>query len=305
MANSRVPGPVGGSGGVVEIDDGTMCRYASSAPGPVGLTSSHAADLSVGDKLVEAAKRATPLLPQEMQAEFASLFSPSAIAVTAGVLTAWAASHLIGVGEAADIVVLLVGIGTIGWQAVGAARDLWNYVVIASEAKSDADLNLAASHLAHAVAVIGVTAFISLIMKGAGKGLKVVREGKVAGTEIWWEAEVDPALADHPGTAIPQGFKLKVGGRTFYIKSNATKHMAERARANASLGAYAGRVEFPISSLAAALEQAEARGDLAPLLSRKVARLGTPAQPFRVDEWELSIELVNGQLEVLHAVYKP
>src|SRR6478609_4121555 len=131
MANSRVPGPVGGSGGVVEIDDGTMCRCASSAPGPVGLTSSHLADLSVGDKLVEAAKRATPLLPHEMQAEFASLFSPGAIAVTAGVLAAWAASHLIGVGEVADFVVLLIGIGTIGWQAVGAARDLWNYVVIA------------------------------------------------------------------------------------------------------------------------------------------------------------------------------
>jgi hypothetical protein len=275
------------------------------------LTSSHVADLSVGDKLVEAAKRATPLLPHEMQAEFASLFSPGAIAVTAGVLAAWAASHLIGVGEVADFVVLLIGIGTIGWQAVGAARDLWNYVVIASEAKSDADLDLAANHLARAIAVIGVTAFISLIMKGAGKGLKVVREGKVTGTEIWWEAEVDTALGDYPGTAIPQGFKLKVGGRTFVIKPNATKHMAERARAAAqarpysTLGAYSTQTEFPISSLAAALEHAEKRGDLAPLLKGTMTRLGTEAQPFRVDEWELSIDIKNGTLEVLHAVYKP
>src|SRR5262249_53166020 len=150
---------------------------------------------------------------------------------------------------------------TTGLQGIRVARDLWDYFSIARSAASEADLQRAVGCLARAVAVTGVTAFIGLLGRAAGKGLKVLRRGKLAGrTEVWWKA--DDFGPDYPGTAIPQGFTLQVGTRTFTIKPNATKHMAEYVRGKAGVGAFAAGTEFPISSLAGALEHADESGQL-------------------------------------------
>jgi hypothetical protein len=272
-------------------------------PGILGASSA-VAGWDATRKLLEAARRAGPLLPEDMREEFAGLFSPEALATTAAALGVLIAAQAVGVGEVADAALLLIGLKVLGLQALEVGKDLADYATVAARARSDADLQQAAGHLARAVAVLGVTAVFALLMKKAGKAFKRLRRGRVPQRpEVWWEA--DQFGEDFPGTSIPKGFRLKVGNRTFVIKPNATKHMADHIRGRTGVGAYAGQVEFPLSSLAAALEEAEAGGGLRPLLRREVLRLGTPEQPFRIGDWELALEWVGGRLEVFHAVFKP
>ena len=301
MAGGRLPGAICQLRTPQVVSDGTSCRSASPYAGPLALNSG-VATWSYSEKLVEAARRAIPFLPAEMRDEFAALFTPESIGLTTALLVAWGVAHFYGVGEAADLIMLGILIASLGWQAFRVMGDLIDFVSTALGAETEADLDEAGMHLAKAVSVIGVTAFVALLTKGVAKSVRLLR-GKLPGrTGAWWEAsEFGP---NHPGTQIAQNFTLKVGNRVFKIKPNATKHMAERAIGRPNLGAYAGQVEYPISSLAGALEQAQNSGRLAPLLNGTVTRLGTQAAPFVVGDWELSLELVNGVIEVFHAVPK-
>lgn len=60
-------------------------------------------------------------------------------------LTARGASHLIGVGEVTNLVLLAVGRATIGWQVFQIVCEIKNYVSIAANARTD-DLDRAAGH---------------------------------------------------------------------------------------------------------------------------------------------------------------
>jgi hypothetical protein len=251
-----------------------------------------------------------------MQEQFAGLFSPLNIGITGAVFAAWGASHLIGVGEAADIVLLIVGAATIGWQAVRAARDIWDFVGIAVHAQTLPDLDRAADHLARAVVAIGVAAFVALIMKAGGRLLgrakvsaqAATAEGEaLAGTAgkggAWWKAR--DFGEDWPGTSVPRGFTLEVGGRTFRVTPNATKHMAENVGRLASggeldnpgvwstsPGARLAQVDYPLSSLAGALEQAAGR----------LKSLPPQRHFFKEGNWELGIDTADNPWAVYHAV---
>src|SRR5262245_45512839 len=74
------------------VDDGTSCRQPSPRPGPT-REFNRLATMPAADKLLEAMRRAAPLLPAGLRDEFLGLLSPVNVAVTAGVLAVWAASH--------------------------------------------------------------------------------------------------------------------------------------------------------------------------------------------------------------------
>src|SRR5688500_1242678 len=102
MANMRPPGVTGlkGAGAAAAVlDAGTLCRAASPGPGGGG---GGVAGWPADRKLLQAARRTTPLLPEHMRDQFAALFEPANIAITAGVLTAWLGSHYVGIGFVAD-----------------------------------------------------------------------------------------------------------------------------------------------------------------------------------------------------------
>jgi hypothetical protein len=301
------------------IDDDTMCRTATPSPAPTGAGSGLVTHWDVRTKLLEAARRAAPKLPAESCGQFAALFSSVNIRITGGVLAFWGASHFFGVGEAADVVLLGVGVVAIGGQAFVAARDLQDYLSIAAGAQTEADLDRAASHLAQAVVTIGVTAFIALVMKAGSRfvgrgglsgraatasGEAIVRPAGEAGP--WWKAY--DFGENWAGTAVPRGFVVQTGGQTFRVTINATEHMAEYAARSPSTGqlrnpgvwatspgAQFAEVEYPLSTLAGALEQA----------AQKYGNL--PPQRFpleRFGNWELGIDTQTKPWVVEHAVPK-
>jgi hypothetical protein len=299
----------------------------SPVPGPLGAGDDPVANWSIETKLLEAARRAAPKLPAESRRQFEALFSPANIGITGGVLAVWGASHLTGIGEAADLILLGVGAIALGSQAIAAGRDLASFVSIAVRAHTRAELDLAAGHLARAVVLIGVTAFIVLIFKAGkqflGRGGLSAQQATAAGEAIvpaveggpWWKAS--NFGENWPGTAVPKGFVMETGGQTFRVTINATEHMAEQAGKIAvrpgeqagkwlsagdlknpgvwstSPGARMAEVDYPLSSLAGALEQA----------ARKYGTL--PPQRFPKEmfgNWELGIDTQVKPWVVEHAV---
>jgi len=100
-----------------------------------------------------------------MQAEFAQLLTPTALATTAGVLALLAISHFFGIGEIIDIVLVVVGVAFLGVAAFDVASHLIDCVSITADATTRAELDEAAEHLAYVVAIIGVAAFLALLRK--------------------------------------------------------------------------------------------------------------------------------------------
>jgi hypothetical protein len=301
------------------VNDGTMCREVSYRPGPTRAVS-RLATMTAGERLLEAMRRAVPLLPAEMRDEFLELLAPANLALTGGVLALWAGAHAFGVGEAVDVVLLVAGGLFLGASVFRAAGELARFVRVGAGATSESEADEAARHLARFVSIVGAATCVAVVMKAAGKAAPRRLSGLVeepgGGTSIpkgdkFWEAsDFGP---DIPGTSVPQSFTLRVAGREFVIKGThdtikgargATKHMAEYAAKNATAGARYSEVAYPLSSLAAALEQVERRGELAPLLRGQVTRLGTETAPHVTGGWELSFELKDGRVEVLHAVPK-
>jgi hypothetical protein len=255
-------------------------------------------------RMERAALLSLPLFKPDLREQIKALLSPTSSAVTLGCLALWAASHLAGVGEVVDAIFLIMA----GFQGLKAAKDLYHYVTISSSATTECELRIAAEHFERGITVLGVAAILFLISKfggkAFGKGGNSASGTTIAAEETAW-FEVEEVGANVRSTSVPSTFKIKVGGRRFTIKPHAVKHMVEKVEATAGTrpwGAYQGQVEYPVSSLAGALEQAEARGVLQPLINGTVKRLGTKAQPLVIDNWELSLEMVNGELEVFHAV---
>jgi hypothetical protein len=123
--------------------------------------------MPIHQRFCEVLRRTLPLLPGEMQQEFAALLSPMNLVIVAGTLAVWAGSHYFGIGFIVDGLLMVVGVLFLGYQIITAASDLTNAVYLTAAAKSAADLDKAAASLANFVAVVGVAAFSALVMKGA------------------------------------------------------------------------------------------------------------------------------------------
>ena len=161
----RLPGPIRNHD-VCMIDDSTLARTQTPVPGPIGRAES-IEQMAIEDRFERVLYSTAPKLPGEIREEFAAILTPTTIAITVGVLAAWAASHYFGVGFVVDLILLVGGIILVGWQVFSAADDLYNCVKITWSAKSIADLDRAATHLANFIAVVGVTVFMAIIAKGA------------------------------------------------------------------------------------------------------------------------------------------
>ena len=181
MPSFKPPGTLSQVSHPVAIRDGTSGQSAAPRPGLGGPDVAH---WPLERKLIEAARRTTGKLPSEMRAQFAVLFAPESIAITGLVLAFWAGSHLVGVGEVIDIVLLLIALGTVGWQAFQVGRDIGAFLQIAASARSEADLDRAADRLASVVVTVGVTVFVALVFK-AGNRLGGVARSAVARQALW------------------------------------------------------------------------------------------------------------------------
>jgi hypothetical protein len=226
-----------------------------------------------------------------------SLFTPTNIAITVAFLVAQAVPVL---GEIADAGLVLYG----GWQAFQGGGDLGRFALTAVTAQSDSDLRLAGHHFARAVLEIGAAAFVASVLNRGGKA----RLGKAAEPELAnlkWKIEEGSVGPDFPGTTVPQGFTITVGEQQFRITANACKHMSERIASSKGIPnpwgdglglprspwQQIGQNEYPISSLASALEEAASR----------LRNLPPNRHPLTVDNWELGIDTVDSPWAVYHA----
>lgn len=131
------------------------------------------------DKFAEALRRTAPKLPGSMRQEFEALLSPTSLKIMAGSFVVWAGSHAFGVGEAVDIVLLAGGAFFLGMAVFDVASELGDFLAVTANATEKRDLDEAASHLARAIAILGIAAFVALLAKGAkgragGKGAATV-----------------------------------------------------------------------------------------------------------------------------------
>jgi Putative peptidoglycan binding domain len=123
------------------------------------------------DKFAEALRRTAPKLPGRMRHEFEALLSPTSLGIMAGTLVVWAGSHAFGVGEVVDVALLVGGAFFLGMAIFDVAGELGDFLGVTSTATDAKDLDEAASHLARAIAIMGVAAFIALLAKIArGRG---------------------------------------------------------------------------------------------------------------------------------------
>lgn len=139
------------------LPTGDVCRLP---PKPV-------AAMTATERFTEVLTRTAPKLPGEIREEFAAILTPTSLAMMAGTLAAWGASHYFGFGFVFDLLLLAGGVLLLGWQVWSACSDLVAAINGTATAKTDADLEEAARHLANFVAVVGVATVQVLLMKGA------------------------------------------------------------------------------------------------------------------------------------------
>lgn len=201
MAGSRMPGPLGSNpkAPAGNLNDGTHVRGRSPVPGPVGAESGRTSTLQaptppaapavstvtqanlpanapgnvekwdMEDRFSDVLKRTLGKLPGSMQHEFAALLTPTNLAIMAGTLALWAASHLAVVGEVVDILLVLSGAFFLGMAVFDVMGEFADCLKLTINAKTTNDLDGAASHLARAVSIIGVAVFVAFLAKIAMK----------------------------------------------------------------------------------------------------------------------------------------
>ncbi|MDR2154826.1 MAG: hypothetical protein LBE78_07360 [Burkholderiaceae bacterium] len=135
--------------------------------------------MSDTEKIGEAMRRALPYVSPEAQSIIKSLLQPQTLAIIAGTLAVWAGSHAFGVGEIVDIILLGVGIATLGFAVFEGASELYEFTVGATRAHSDGDLENAGRHFARAVTLLGVSTLQAILLRGQGRTVAARSSPKV------------------------------------------------------------------------------------------------------------------------------
>jgi hypothetical protein len=121
--------------------------------------------MSSNEKVAEVIRRSLPRLPAEARNQVLALVQPDSIAIVSATLLVWGGSHLFGIGEIVDIILLIAGFGLLGTSVVAGASELSSFVTVTVRARTDADLDRAAAHFARAVSILGVAVTSTLLMR--------------------------------------------------------------------------------------------------------------------------------------------
>lgn len=166
-----------------------------------GKSQVHVGETDV-DRLLEAAYRALPMLPEELRERVAALLTTESMAIIAGVAAIWAGSHFFGVGAIIDVVFAGVTVLTVGWDAIKALRGYVRYYDTAIHARTDEDYNIAARHFADATltaaSAIGWAKLAGWLGKGASKAGNLVRTQSAAAQLARWKRFINALEFDVP-----------------------------------------------------------------------------------------------------------
>src|SRR5438132_1760116 len=127
-----------------------------------GLTSALAldpgtvSDWSTLQKLKYALERALSHLPSDVAARLQGMLTPENLAALAIVVGIWGASQFFGVGEIADVVLIGIGLVTIGADAIKVGEDLGSFAIGIARGNDVGDLDHAGQKLADAISIAGI-----------------------------------------------------------------------------------------------------------------------------------------------------
>lgn len=149
-------------------------------------------DVPEGDieRLLEAAYRALPLMPEEIRERVAELLTPEAMATLAAVATVWAGSHFLGVGVVLDVVLAGVTVVAVGWDAIKALRGFARYYDCAVNARSNEDMQAAARHFADAMITAASAIGWARLGRWLASGPKVMIRVASAGRLARWRGYI-------------------------------------------------------------------------------------------------------------------
>jgi hypothetical protein len=97
--------------------------------------------------------------------------TPENLAAMAAMTAVWVGTQGIPVvGQAVDAALLALGVTLLSVQAISLTDSLWSYVNLSLRARSQAELDAAATHLAQAVATAGINVVAFILTKKAIRG---------------------------------------------------------------------------------------------------------------------------------------
>lgn len=131
------------------------------------------AQMDFADRLGAVFEKTLPRLGPKAREQLAQLIEPESLAIIAGVLVAWIVGHAFGVGEVVDIILLVVGAFSIGFAIFTGIDELYDFAKRTYTARSDNDLDTASSHLAKAIAILGIEAVLAVLFRGRPRGRRM------------------------------------------------------------------------------------------------------------------------------------
>ncbi len=185
-------------------------------------------------KVEETIQRGVSYLPGAAKAEFMSFLTPQSLGIMTATLLAWALAHVYGVGEATDLVLLVVGVGFTGWGFWQGLRDAVDCAVTALRATSERELDLAGQLFAKAVIELGINTLMALLLKRPLTSARA-RIGRI--TKMNWRPHlIDVGPPPNPGqtTQVVYNLASNVSGETDpygNIKINGNLSAVEQAEA--------------------------------------------------------------------------
>lgn len=169
--------------------------HSNRQPGPEAETTTHPKVVvpeTEMERLLDAAYRALPLMPEQIRDQVAELLTPQAMAIIAGVAAVWAGSHFFGVGVVVDVVFAGVAFATIGWDAIRAMRGFVRYYDLAVHARTEPDLDAAARSFAEALLAIISAVGWGKLGHWLGKGVRRVAVVEKAAVQLSrWKHFID------------------------------------------------------------------------------------------------------------------
>ncbi len=121
--------------------------------------------LNLQSRLEVVLTKAAMLLPTDVGQLLLSMITPQALVTMAGVVVVWAGAHFFGIGEIADVILLIVGWAAVGGIALDAGKKLYDFAIKTNNACNEADLDIAAKDLADAITLIGVNTVLAILFK--------------------------------------------------------------------------------------------------------------------------------------------
>lgn len=165
-------------------------------------------------RVAEAIRRAVPLLPRAAGDAMLALVSPESILIIVGTLALWAGSHLFGVGEIVDIVLMVGGFLLLGKSVFDLGQDLLTFANLTLFGTTDAQLDEAAKCFARAVVVGGIDLIMAILLHRSLKQMRASPRTSLAPKGL---LPVGPPPPMNPGELfyrpkISRPFSLPSGG---------------------------------------------------------------------------------------------